>query len=152
MIFFSLVQLVNEVIYNFYINILEVNASITCNIAENAVISSSKRRIRQVLKNIILNALDVVLGMPSPSIYISGSESPPKHSYFKYIRIMGRRYLTTSCRIFLSHSKITTKKEERDWDYSSVKIIVLRHRRNIILSLCLFLTTFFHTIQKLNNG
>ncbi|MBR8645416.1 hypothetical protein KEH51_18365 [[Brevibacterium] frigoritolerans] len=44
---------------------MEVNASITCNIAEDAVISGSKEEFRQVLLNIILNALDVVAGMPS---------------------------------------------------------------------------------------
>ena len=56
-----------------------MNASVSSNIADDFNIEGSKEEIRQVLLNIILNALDVISDIPSPSIYISCSESPLNH-------------------------------------------------------------------------
>ena len=64
-------KLVQDVIEFLYPSILEVNASVSCNIADDINIDGSKEEIRQVLLNIILNALDVISNIPSPSIYIS---------------------------------------------------------------------------------
>lgn len=76
---FSISQLVHDVIEFLYPSILEVNASVSCNIADDIYIHGSKEEIRQVLLNIILNALDVISNIPSPSIYISCTQSPLKH-------------------------------------------------------------------------
>lgn len=72
---FSLSQLVHDVIEFLYPSILEVNASVSCNITADISINGSKEEIRQVLLNIILNALDVISTTPSPSIYISCTQS-----------------------------------------------------------------------------
>ena len=72
---FSMNDLVKDVIEFLYPSVLEVNASITYNIPDDAMISGSEEEFRQVLLNIILNALDVVADIPSPSIYISGVKS-----------------------------------------------------------------------------
>lgn len=76
---FSISQLVHDVLEFLYPSILEVNASVSCNIADDINIHGSKEEIRQVLLNIILNALDVISNTPSPSIYISCTHSPLKH-------------------------------------------------------------------------
>lgn len=76
---FSISQLVQDVIEFLYPSILEVNASVSCNITDDIHINGSKEEIRQVLLNIILNALDVITNIPSPSIYISCTQSPLKH-------------------------------------------------------------------------
>ena len=76
---FSISQLIQDVIEFLYPSILEVNASVSCNIADDLNIDGSKDEIRQVLLNIILNALDVISDIPSPSIYISCSKSPLNH-------------------------------------------------------------------------
>ncbi len=73
---FSISQLVHDVIEFLYPSILEVNASVSCNIADDINIRGSKEEIRQVLLNIILNALDVISNIHSPSIYISCTKSP----------------------------------------------------------------------------
>ncbi|MDQ0219940.1 GHKL domain-containing protein [Peribacillus cavernae] len=73
---FSLKDLVNEVIEFLYPSILEVNASISCNIIGDILIRGSKEEFRQVLLNIILNALDVISDVGYPSIYICASEKP----------------------------------------------------------------------------
>lgn len=72
---FSISELVNEVIDFLYPSILEVNASIHNEVEENMLISGSKEEIRQVLFNIILNALDVISETGQPSIYIQGSHT-----------------------------------------------------------------------------
>lgn len=73
---FSISNLVQDVIDFLYPSILEVNASVSCNILDDIHIAGSKEEIRQVLLNIILNALDVISNIPSPSIYISCTQSP----------------------------------------------------------------------------
>ncbi|MGE8079667.1 histidine kinase N-terminal domain-containing protein [Peribacillus loiseleuriae] len=57
---FDIGHLTQEVIEFLYPSILEVNANITTNLADNILISGSKEEFRQVLLNIILNALDVL--------------------------------------------------------------------------------------------
>ncbi|WP_110928955.1 two-component system sensor histidine kinase NtrB [Bacillus massiliglaciei] len=70
---YFLSQLVNEVIEFLYPSILEVNANITCNIMDEIQISGLKEEIRQVLLNIIMNALDVISEVSNPSIYLSST-------------------------------------------------------------------------------
>ena len=77
--FFSISQLIREVIEFLYPSILEVNASISYNITSDININGSKEEIRQVLLNIILNALDVISTVPSPTIFISCAQSPLNH-------------------------------------------------------------------------
>lgn len=72
---FSINHLINEVIEFLYPSILDVKATITCNIEDDFEIVGSKEEFRQVLLNIILNALDVVAEVPKPSINISVSQS-----------------------------------------------------------------------------
>lgn len=75
---FSISQLIYDVIEFLYPSILEVNASVSCNITDGINIHGSKEELRQVLLNIILNALDVISDIPLPSIYISCTQSPLK--------------------------------------------------------------------------
>ena len=76
---FSISKLVQDVIDFLYPSILEVNAFVSCNIVDDIHIAGSQEEIRQVLLNIILNALDVISNIPSPSIYISCTQSPLNH-------------------------------------------------------------------------
>ncbi len=76
---FSISQLIHDVIEFLYPSILEVNASISCNITSDINLTGSKEEIRQVLLNIILNALDVISAVPSPAIFISCAQSPLNH-------------------------------------------------------------------------
>ncbi|GAA1378749.1 sensor histidine kinase [Peribacillus frigoritolerans] len=137
---FSIAQLVNEVIEFLYPSILEVNASITCNIAEDAVISGSKEEFRQVLLNIILNALDVVAGMPSPSIYISGSESPPGILTLNISNNGPKIPDDVLPNIF--EPFITTKKRGTGLGLFVCKEIVLKHQGTLSCHSTDFLTTF----------
>jgi signal transduction histidine kinase len=73
---FSLLDLVNEVIDFLYPTILDVKAAITCNVPKDLYIKGSKEEFRQVLLNIILNAMDVIGDVPSPAIYIVATEKP----------------------------------------------------------------------------
>ncbi|KQU25944.1 hypothetical protein ASG65_15205 [Bacillus sp. Leaf13] len=137
---FSIAQLVNEVIEFLYPSILEVNASITCNIADDAVISGSKEEFRQVLLNIILNALDVVAGMPSPSIYISGSESPSGIISLNISNNGPKIPEEVLPNIF--EPFITTKKRGTGLGLFVCKEIVLKHQGTLTCHSTDFLTTF----------
>ncbi|MCK1993032.1 GHKL domain-containing protein [Peribacillus muralis] len=142
---FSISQLVNEVIEFLYPSILEVNAAITCNVADDAVITGSEEEFRQVLLNIILNALDVVAGMPSPSIYISGSESPPGILTLNISNNGPKIPKEVLPNIF--EPFITTKKRGTGLGLFVCKEIVLKHKGTLSCHSTDFLTTFSIQLQ-----
>ncbi|WP_285767710.1 histidine kinase N-terminal domain-containing protein [Peribacillus sp. SI8-4] len=142
---FSISRLVNEVIEFLYPSILEVNASITCNVADDAVISGSEEEFRQVLLNIILNALDVVTAMPSPSIYISGSESPPGILTLNISNNGPKIPDEVLPNIF--EPFITTKKRGTGLGLFVCKEIVLKHKGTLTCHSTDFLTTFSIQLQ-----
>ncbi|MFJ8267343.1 ATP-binding protein [Peribacillus asahii] len=72
---FSISKLVDDVIEFLYPSILETNATVSYAIPDDIMISGSKEEIRQVLLNIILNALDVIPTTSVPTITISGTQS-----------------------------------------------------------------------------
>lgn len=76
---FDIGHLIQEVIEFLYPSILEVNANIHTNLANSILISGSKEEFRQVLLNIILNALDVLsIENANPMIDISTAEERSK--------------------------------------------------------------------------
>ncbi|WP_028393282.1 histidine kinase N-terminal domain-containing protein [Bacillus cihuensis] len=76
---FNIGHLIYDVIEFLYPSILEVNAKVTTNLADNIFISGSKEEFRQVLLNIILNALDVLsFENSNPIINISTTEEISK--------------------------------------------------------------------------
>ncbi|MFJ7752464.1 histidine kinase N-terminal domain-containing protein [Peribacillus muralis] len=142
---FSISRLANEVIEFLYPSILEVNASITCNVADDAVITGSEEEFRQVLLNIILNALDVVTGMPSPSIYISGSECPPGILTLNISNNGPKIPEEVLPNIF--EPFITTKKRGTGLGLFVCKEIVLKHKGTLSCHSTDFLTTFSIQLQ-----
>ncbi|WP_335872066.1 histidine kinase N-terminal domain-containing protein [Bacillus sp. 2205SS5-2] len=70
---FSMKELLNELVSFLYPRILEVNANIVVNIKDDLVLFGFKEEFRQVLLNLILNALDVLQNYRiDPQITING--------------------------------------------------------------------------------
>jgi signal transduction histidine kinase len=137
---FSIAQLVNEVIEFLYPSILEVNATITCNIADDALISGSEEEFRQVLLNIILNALDVVAEVPSPSIYISASES--SNGILSLNISNNGPKIPDEVLPNIFEPFITTKKSGTGLGLFVCKEIILKHQGTLTCHSNDFLTTF----------
>ena len=72
---FSIEHLTNEVIEFLYPSILGANTSITSTFTENFFLKGSREEFRQVLLNIILNALDILSSVSEPTITINTEES-----------------------------------------------------------------------------
>lgn len=145
---FSISELVNDVIEFLYPSVLDVNASITCNIPDEAMISGSEEEFRQVLLNIILNALDVVADSPSPSIYISG---------FKLNGILSLNISNNGPRIpddvlpTIFDPFITTKESGTGLGLFVCKEIILKHGGSITCHSTEFLTTFSIKLKTVND-
>lgn len=72
---FSIEQLTNEVIEFLYPSILGANSSITSSFTETFFLKGSREEFRQVLLNIILNALDILSSVSNPTITINTEKS-----------------------------------------------------------------------------
>ncbi len=71
---FPINELINEIITFIYPSIVDNNASIEANIETNFTIYGHRDEIRQVLLNIILNAVDVLTSSKDPRITIYGHQ------------------------------------------------------------------------------
>lgn len=72
---FSLDRLIDEVITFLYPSIVDINVHVETFVEENILILGQIEEIRQVLLNIIFNALDVLYTTPNPTITISSKQN-----------------------------------------------------------------------------
>lgn len=136
---FSISQLIQEVVDFLYPSVLEVKATVSCNITSDVYINGSKEEIRQVLLNIILNALDVISTVPSPSIYISDTPSPV--AYLLTISNNGPK-IAEDVLPTIFEPFVTTKKQGTGLGLFVCKEIIENHKGTLTCTSSDLITTF----------
>jgi len=137
---FSIEQLNNEVIDFLYPSILGANTSITSTFTDNYYIEGSREEFRQVLLNIILNALDILSSVPNPTIRINTVES--KKNTLKLIISNNGPKIDDSILPHLFEPFFTTKKRGTGLGLFVCKEIIEKHGGTLSCNSSDKLTTF----------
>lgn len=82
-VIFSLDKLIDEVITFLYPSIVDINVQVITNIENNILILGQIEEIRQVLLNIVFNALDVLGATPNPAISITSHQNDANVVFIK---------------------------------------------------------------------
>lgn len=146
---FSIEQLTNEVIEFLYPSILGANSSITSSFTETFFLKGSREEFRQVLLNIILNALDILSSVSNPTITINTEKS--KSNMLKLTISNNGPKIDDSIFPHLFEPFFTTKKRGTGLGLFVCKEIIEKHGGTLTCDSSDQLTTFIIEVPYVSN-
>ncbi|MGG3943235.1 histidine kinase N-terminal domain-containing protein [Peribacillus psychrosaccharolyticus] len=146
---FSIEQLTNEVIEFLYPSILGANSSITSSFTETFFLKGSREEFRQVLLNIILNALDILSSVSNPTITINTEKC--KSNMLKLTISNNGPKIDYSIFPHLFEPFFTTKKRGTGLGLFVCKEIIEKHGGTLTCDSSDQLTTFIIEVPYVSN-